>query len=154
LLGMHLRLTEYTVGPTGPQAMPGSLPPASEYTYAIALRVDEAVAAGAARVSFDKPLAFYVEDFTGFPVGQPVPTGYYDASAGAWVESASGVILRIVALHDGLADIDVDGDGVADSADELATFGITDSERDELGALYQAGQALWRVSVSHFTDWD
>ena len=46
----HVRLTEYTVGEAGPQAMPGELPPQSGYTYAAEYSVDEAVAAGALNV--------------------------------------------------------------------------------------------------------
>ena len=54
---MHVRATEYTVGPTGVQAMPAELPPNSAYTYASIFHADEAVAAvprmcGSTRRSF------------------------------------------------------------------------------------------------------
>ena len=34
----HLRITEYTVGDNGEQAMPAELPPSTGYTYAVELR--------------------------------------------------------------------------------------------------------------------
>ena len=79
---LHMRATEYTVGPNGPQAMPAELPPTSGYTYAVDLSADEATAAGATTVTFDRPLPFYVENFLNFPVGGIVPAGYYDSSEG------------------------------------------------------------------------
>ena len=47
------------------------------YTYAVELSADEAVAVavGATRVDLSEPAAFYVENFLGFPVGEPVPAG-------------------------------------------------------------------------------
>ena len=44
---LQVRATEYTVGASGDEAMPGELPPSSGYTYAVELSVDEAVDAGA-----------------------------------------------------------------------------------------------------------
>jgi hypothetical protein len=38
---LRVRATEFTVGPTGPQAMPAALPPTSSYTYAVELTADE-----------------------------------------------------------------------------------------------------------------
>src|SRR5262249_53577949 len=67
---VHVRITEYTVGENGPAAMPASLPPTSGYTYAADFSIDEAVAAGATRVDFDKPVIAYLENFIGFHQGQ------------------------------------------------------------------------------------
>ena len=53
---LTVRATEYTVGPTGPNAMPGGLPPSSGYTYAVELSADEAIAAGAIGVTFNQPV--------------------------------------------------------------------------------------------------
>lgn len=72
---LTVRLTEYTVGARGPAAMPGELPPASAYTYAVEISADEALAAGAERVELSQPLPLYVDNFIGFPVGQAVPLG-------------------------------------------------------------------------------
>src|SRR5262249_26960439 len=66
---LSVRATEYTVGATGPEAMPGELPPTSGYTYAVELSADEATAAGAVQVRFDRPVELYVENFLNFPVG-------------------------------------------------------------------------------------
>ena len=82
LTTLHVRATEYTVGPNGQAALPGELPPTSGYTYAVELSVDEAVAAGAHSVQFTQPVMVYVDNFLGFPVGGAVPAGYYDRVAG------------------------------------------------------------------------
>ena len=54
--GLNVRATEYTVGGTGPKAMPALLPPLSAYTYAVEFSVDEAQAAGATTVQFSQPV--------------------------------------------------------------------------------------------------
>ena len=68
------------------------------------------VAAGA-DVQFDKPLIHYVENFLGFPVGSPVPTGSFDADLNAWVGEKSGLVVKILAIEDGRAVLDLDGSG-------------------------------------------
>ena len=90
----HVRATEYTVGPSGPSAMPAALPLSSGYTYAVELSADEAMSAGATEVSFSQPLPFYVENFLSFPVGTTVPAGSYDSTQGVWVPSTNGVIVK------------------------------------------------------------
>ncbi|WP_437967423.1 DNRLRE domain-containing protein [Sorangium sp. So ce260] len=151
---VHVRATEYTVGPNGPEAMPGTLPPASGYTYAVELGLDEAVAAGATKVEFDQPIPFHVENFLDFPVGMAVPLGYYDTQKGAWVPADDGRVIEILDVSGGTASVDIDGDGAADGAGELSALGITAEEQQELATLYAAGTTLWRVQVTHFTPWD
>jgi hypothetical protein len=65
LTSLHVRATEYTVGPNGPTAMPAELPPSSIYTYAVELSADEAMAAAATDVHFDRALPFYLENYLG-----------------------------------------------------------------------------------------
>ena len=148
---LDVRATEYTVGDTGRAAMPGALPPASGYTYAVELSVDQAVEAGATDVRFDKPVVTYVDNFLDFPVGGVVPIGYYDREHGRWVASENGRVVKIVGETNGRADVDIDGDGTADDGTAL---GITDDERERLADLYDPGKSLWRVAVTHFTPWD
>ncbi len=148
---LNVRATEFTVGTNGPAAMPAQLPPTSAYTYCAELSADEAVNAGATSVQFNQPVGFYVENFLKFPVGTAVPVGYYDRQQGVWVASDNGVVLKILSLTAGRADLDTDGDGVADSANTLAALGITDAERQQLAALYPVGKTLWRASLAHFT---
>ncbi|HHW85535.1 MAG TPA: hypothetical protein GX400_04935, partial [Chloroflexi bacterium] len=148
---LTVRATEYTVGENGPAAMPGELPPQSGYTYAVELSVDEAVAAGAVDVRFDRPLYHYVENFLRFPVGSPVPAGYYDRTQDAWIPSDNGRVVTIVDVANGRANLDTDGDGLGDNDPAL---GISDDERTRLAGLYAAGQSLWRVPIKHFTPWD
>jgi RHS repeat-associated protein len=150
----HVRATEYTVGRRGPEAMPGTLPATSGYTYAVELSVDEADALGASSVVFDRPVGFYLENFLGFPVGTTVPLGYYDRAQAAWIPAESGVVLAIVDVAGGLAAIDLDGDGAAEADEALAAAGIPAGERAQLATLYEPGQTLWRASITHFTPWD
>jgi RHS repeat-associated protein len=151
---LHVRATEYTVGKNGPASMPAKLPPSSGYTYAVDFSVDEAIQAGATEVRFDKPVINYVENFVGFPVGTIVPSGYYDREAGQWVASQNGKVIGIQGISGGMAQIDVDGDGIADPDSTLLALGIDQPERKKLASLYVPGQSLWRVEISHFTPWD
>ena len=152
---LHVRLTEYTVGPSGPSAMPGELPPTSSYTYATELGADEAVAKVDGRdVVFNHPVFLYTENFTGIPVGQSVPAGYYDPVRSAWVGAPDGRVIKIVSKTGGRADLDVNGDGVADTGTALTALGITDAERQQLATLYAAGTSLWRTPLDHFSTID
>ena len=149
-----VRMTEYTVGPNGPKAMPAPLPPSSGYTYAVELSIDEAIAAGAVEVQFNNSVPFYVDNFLGFPVGNKVPTAWYDHQRSAWIPSDNGRIVKILAIQNSMATLDVDGSNLAADAAKLLALGITDAERTTLATLYPAGKALWRVPISHFSSWD
>ncbi|MCP4001441.1 MAG: hypothetical protein GY727_11085, partial [Gammaproteobacteria bacterium] len=155
---MSIRATEYTVGATGPAAMPGTLPPTSSYTYAVELSVDEAIASGikvaGKDVVFNQPVSFYVDNFLGFPVGINVPVGYFDNDKGAWTAYDNGLVIGIVDVTGGLADVDVDGDNIADSGTSLSNLNITDAERTQLALRYNAGDSLWRAQLGHFSTWD
>ncbi|MCC6897656.1 MAG: carboxypeptidase regulatory-like domain-containing protein, partial [Polyangiaceae bacterium] len=151
---LHLRATEYTVGAAGPKAMPAPLPPTSQYTYAVELSADEAIAVGAARVELSQPAVFYVDNFLALPAGETVPVGAYDRALGKWVAEQSGVVLRVLSVSGGVAAVDATGDGLADTPTELAARGITSDELATLGQLYVTGQSVWRVSLAHFTPID
>lgn len=152
--GLTIRATEFTVGTNGPAAMPAPLPPNSAYTYCVELSADEAMAAGAARVQFDRNVWFYVENFLNFPVGIEVPVGFYDAGNGVWTASQNGRVIKVLNRAGGSADLDVDGDGAADPEASLATLDITPAERQQLAARYATGQSLWRFPVPHFSTVD
>jgi len=152
---MNIRITEYTVGPLGQSAMPAQLPPESGYTYAFEVNADEAVAASAPSIVFSEPLIYYVDNFLGFPAGTAVPLGAYDRELGAWVASPSGVVIKIVGTVNGLAEVDLSGDGIADDEAALLSRGITSAERAKLAEQYPTGTSLWRVLLPHFTvPWD
>jgi len=151
---LNVRATEYTVGATGPAAMPATLPPTSAYTYAVALTIDEAVAAGARHVTFSQPVIHYVENFLHFPVGGIAPAGLYDEDKGMWVPSDNGRVIGVLDVSGGTASLDLDGTGQAAGATALAALGISDAERQQLATLYTAGQSLWRVPVPHFSALD
>ena len=145
-----VRATEYTVGPNGLYAMPAPLPPATAYTYCVELSADEATAAGASTVRFSTPAIFYIENFRQFPAGEIMPSGYYDRDAGIWKPLKNGRVVKIVSVTGGAANVDVDGNGTADPG----ALGMTQTEREQLAQLYQAGQTLWRVPIPHFTPVD
>lgn len=149
ITALAVRATEYTVGATGPAAMPAELPSTSGYTYCAELSVDQAIAAGATSVTFSTPLPFYVENFLGFPVGMDVPLGSYDRTRGVWIPETNGRVIQIVGVTAGKADVDSDGDGNADTA-----LAMSDAERQQVATLYTTGQSLQRMLVTHFTPYD
>src|SRR5688572_27810717 len=57
---LRVRVTEYTVGANGPEAMPAELPPASAYTYAAEFSVDGVP--DDVSVEFSKPVTIYLQD--------------------------------------------------------------------------------------------
>lgn len=152
LATLHVRETEVTVGATGPQAMPGELPPASGYTYAVENTADEAIQAQAQTLRFSQPVIQYVSNFLHFPVGMIVPSGYFDRTRTAWVPSQDGRVVKILRIAHGLAVLNVDGHHRATPA-ELASLHITPAERHTLAVLYKPGQSLWRVAIEHFSWW-
>jgi RHS repeat-associated protein len=131
--------------------MPAPLPPVSGYTYAVELTAEEALAAGAKEVRFSQPVIQYVENFLDFPVGVIVPVGYYDREKGVWIASNNGRVIKILSIVGVLANLDTDGDDLADNGPAL---GVTDAERQQLASLYPAGQSLWRVPIPHFSPFD
>jgi RHS repeat-associated protein len=151
---LHVRATEYTVGPMGPAAMPGALPPASQYTYASEYSIDEAVAANATTIAFNQPVVQYNENFLNFPAGTVIPSGSYDKTSGIWMPSANGRVIKLLGVSAGIANLDIDGSGNSASDSALTALGINAAERQQLATLYQPGQSLWRVPLNHFSGWD
>ena len=152
---LAVRATEYTVGPSGPDAMPATLPPTSGYTYAVELTADEAFECrrqeGHVRACA-RVLRRELPQLSGW---RHCPTGYYDRDLAAWIPSNNGRVLRVLSIDgNGLAELDADGDSTADTAEALLALGITADERQKVASLYQPGQRLWRVPISHFTPWD
>jgi len=151
---LDVRATEYTVGPNGEEAMPAKLPPGIGYTYAVELSVDAAIAAGAKELTFDQPVPNYLDNFLGFPTGAEIPAFYYDRERAVWVSSAPGRVVEIIGISGDLADVDTDGDGLADGTDALEALGFTDAERQRLASLYPVGKTLWRARLNHFSTVD
>jgi RHS repeat-associated protein len=151
LPSMHFRATQYSVETLGPNALPATPPSGTSDPYAVELSADEAIEAGASLVEFSQPLSFYLENYVGLPVGTAVPHGFYSSGLGSWVSSSTGLVLEILGVSGGMAQLDVDGDGTADAAGALATLGITDLERSQLATLYQEGETVWRIPLAHFS---
>ncbi len=125
-----------------------------QYTYASEYSVDEAVAANATNITFNQPVAQYNENFLNFPAGTIIPSGSYDKTTGIWMPSNNGLVVKILRITAGSADLDIDGSGNPASDSALAAIGINTAERQQLATLYQPGQSLWRVPLNHFSGWD
>jgi hypothetical protein len=154
LPNLTLRITEFTVGEAGPERMPASLPEASAYTYAMEIQADEAALLGARRIDLSEPVSYFVENFTGAPVGGRVPLGYYDRDRGTWIAEPDGHVLEVLDVDGGVASIDATGDGVAEDDATLESLGISFEERVWLAERYTATTTLWHVSLSHFSWFD
>ncbi len=151
---LTIRMTEFTVGDGGPARMPAQLPPTSAYTYCVEFSADEA-----SHVVFDRRIFGYVENFVGIPVGYVVPSAFYDfrREVPAWVPEEDGRVIGVVGVSpDGLAEIDMDGDGAAEPPSDLLSFGFSEDELRLLAARYGVGAELWRVPLEHFSavDWN
>jgi RHS repeat-associated protein len=158
LTQLDFRATEYTVGASGPAAMPAPLPPTSAYTYAVELSVDQArqqgIKVNGKDVVFNQPVSFYLDNFLDFPVGAAVPVGYYNADIAAWVPYPNGRIVKVLREESGRAVLDVSGNGQPASAEDLTALGISEAELAQLAEVYEPGVSLWRVALSHFSTWD
>lgn len=152
------RVTEYTIGESGPEAMPGELPPGVEYTWAAEFGFDEAVEAGAIQVNFSKPVITYVDNFLGFAPLTTVPSGYYDRVQSRWVPSTDGIVLRLIGVDEnGYAQVEGD-DGAPLSPHLLNNVGITYDEQKMIARQFLSeggiGTEIWRVPLDHFTPCD
>ncbi|MEN6625344.1 MAG: RHS repeat-associated core domain-containing protein [Candidatus Sumerlaeia bacterium] len=162
--GINIYFNEFTVGGDGPASMPAELDPAVAYTYCMEIGVLEAEAAGAPTVHFDRPVIYYVENFLGFPVGVNAPSGSFTRQgltppgqtdkrlAGRWASEPNGRVIKILGVDQGSAVLDLNGGGQPATAAELAAFGIDPAELAMLAADYAAGDELWRVPLTHFTE--
>ena len=72
---MSVRITEYTVGPNGPDQMPASLPSTSAYTYSFETSADEEAAMGGVGIQLSQPVVYYNNNFLNYQVG----TGFRSA---------------------------------------------------------------------------
>lgn len=148
---VNVRITEYTVGETGPIAMPAALPATSGYTYAVEYSVDEGIAEP---VQFSQPLVSYNENFLGFDVGTVIPHGFLDRSSGQWIPAENGRVIEILGESGGQAIVAVDSGGAAADPAALAALGIDGDELSVLADVYTPGDTLWRVQVWHFSPHD
>ena len=151
---IHIRATEYTVGPHGPEAMPATLPPTTGYTYAVEYSADEVSEMGAKSITFSKPIYSYLENFVGIPVGYPVPSAYYDLEQQKWIPTEDGRVIKISGISGGKANLIVDTSGSTATDSMLECMGISNSERANLASLYTVNETLWRVPVRHFSPHD
>ena len=157
MTSMAIRATEFTVGANGHLSMPAELPTNSAYTYAMQMTADEALAAGATKVTFSQAVPVYIENFLGLtaPAGTQlgVPVGEFDPAVG-WIGKPNGVVLKILSVGGGTVTIDLNNDGVAESDAALVAAGIDANERQKLAQTYTAGASLWRFATFHLYPYD
>ena len=149
-----LRFTEFTVGTDGPARMPATLPATSAYTMAFEASVDEALAAGATSVTWDTPITVLLDNFLEIPVGISVPVGLYDRTRGVWDTETDGQVVEVLGETGGVALLDVDGDGVAETDAFLDGLGLTVEERAALLDRFAIGDSFWHLELRHFSPCD
>ena len=89
-----------------------------------------------------------------FPVGAIVPSGYYDNDRAIWVASENGQVIQVVGVTGGRPTWMWTGTARPTGRAALAALGITAAEQQALAPLYQPGQSLWRMPLSHFSTYD
>lgn len=144
-----VRLTEYTVGETGMDAMPAGLPEESAYTYALELSVDEARDVNAEAVRFNKPIYLYLDNFLDFPIGSPVPSGFYLRSSTVWEPNPNGLVFE--RTSDGIS---LSESGTPVNVAVRQALGISSEEIDRIKEMFDPGETFWRVPVRHFSPCD
>ncbi|MEY2932722.1 MAG: repeat protein, partial [Pseudomonadota bacterium] len=149
---LELRLTELSVGATGPKALPAELPAGTGYLYAAELSAS-GVAAGE-QVEFSQPVTFLVENFLAFPTGTRLPVGSYSRARASWSGELNGRVIAVLGQTSGFANLDLDGSGLPATPAALTALGITQEERVMLAAHYSAGTSLWRATLSRLAPID
>lgn len=146
---LGVRVTEYTAGPYGEASMPGYLPPPTAFTYAAEFSADEVIDdPDKAGVTFSEPVSFYLLDFVGFAPGTAVPFGTYDFAVSSWVPEPDGVVFKITGETNGMAIVDAGPRG------DATALGLSNEERRALLELFEVGDTLQRMTVTHFTPGD
>jgi|GEM_PF-1415290 len=148
LSGGRLHMTEYTVGPNGPKAMPITLPPYTQYTYATGMRLDEKLPSGTQSVKLSHPLYAYLNDFLNAPVGTVIPSGQGDLEHGRWQASTNGLVIELLGVNSrGEAELDLDGKGQPAGPTELANYHFNSAELKVLANHFPAGAKVWRMPM-------
>ena len=128
-------------------------PSTTGLSYSLGFSVDEAEELGAKSVSFTKPVTLYVENLMDLETGSEVPFGYYSPESGNWEQEKPLLAVEILSEDGGEAQLDADGDGKVDSADELKDLAFSADELKLLAKRYEPGQSLWRARVEHFSQY-
>lgn len=155
---LHVRLADYPLElPSADNVdepsrfAPGTSPHAGSLSWGVEATIDEAQKLGATTVQFSAPVAILVENFLKLPVGSPIPLGYYERGKGHWQGETAGVVIQVVGVTDGEADIDADGDGEAEDDGTLKKLNIFHGTRRELARRYEVGTTVWHIAVEHFS---
>jgi RHS repeat-associated protein len=148
LTTLNVRATEFTVGENGEEAMPGELPPSSQYTYAVQVTADQQIGEPGATLTFTKPVPVYVENFLDLDSLKTVPVGVYNPDSAKWLPRPNGLMVKVTGTNaQGQALLDINGDGIADSDSLLLFNGIDPVERVKLAGTYPLNSRLWRVPI-------
>src|SRR5690606_23762014 len=130
------------------------LPSTTAYTWAAELTADEAPPTQVSTIRFNKDIYVYLDNFIGFPTGTVIPGGFDDYQKFQWIPSKNGRVVEIVGRENGLALLDLDGDGQQENLLTYAMFGFTDEERQLLANRYNDNKTLWRMPTDHFSTMD
>jgi RHS repeat-associated protein len=153
---LQFQATEYTVGPTGAQAMPADIATNTIYTYAS----EFSIASGTEAVDFTKPVFAYVDNFLNLPAGTIIPGGFYDRTSHVWKVEPSGCVVKILTNNRTQVTLDTSCDT------QIASLGtdylIQATEKQKLAQAapaeyptgYPVGKTFWRVPLLHFSPHD
>ena len=150
LPSLNVRITEYTVGESGPNAMPGTLPPNSAYTYAFEASADEALALGSDTIEFDEPISFYLDNFLGFAPGVIIPVGFYNRKSGLWEAEENGLVINY--QGNDTAGLPILNIGFTATQEHLDLLGIDQEElENNWTTIFHRRHLLARPKKSFFT---
>ena len=133
--------------------MPGELPPTSAYTYAVEYtRRRGGRGRGASTCASTSRSSPTSTTSSASPPARPCRCGYYDREQGRWVAADNGVVIKLVGEAGGRAQLDLTGDGVADS--------VTGARHRRRRAASSSRSSTTRArasgasAITHFTPWD
>jgi hypothetical protein len=156
LQSLGVRVTVYPVDPPSlieqrfvTRFAPGS-PMTAGLSYGFLLSADGVDAPLADNLVLSTPAKVYVDGFLRLPAGAKVPLNYYSDRQGRWDPQDPGLVLKVTSSANGQAQLDVNGDGVADQGAKLAEHDITPAELSGLSARCKPGDVVWRFRIRRF----
>ena len=94
-------------------------------------------------------------------MGTPVPVGVYnrpadvfDPATDTWQAQPDGRVIKILSVSGGVATVDANGDGLADTPAQLTALEFTSTELAKLALAYPAGTSLMRMRLLGFYPYD
>ena len=85
----QIGITEFTKDDNH-NAMPADLPINTAFTYCIDFHIPNNQ-----KITFDKPVNFFVRDFLNLPIGTKIPVGYYNYETSKWENCDDGFVIEL-----------------------------------------------------------